>query len=89
MHDDLPPAHAREVTFFGQLFGGFAAVLLVQVVGLVRGFEIIGESHAAAGLLARAQGFELVASLGDQLVFIGAKRAGVGAGGGFGHSRLL
>jgi hypothetical protein len=53
----------------------------VQGVGVMRRFEIIGKGHCAASRLALAQGVQLTAALGDQLVFIDRG----GRGGVVGH----
>ena len=57
----------------------------VQGVGVMRWFEIIGKGDCAACGLALAQGVQLAAALGDQLVFV------LGCGGDcvFGHLTIL
>ena len=42
----------------------------MQVGGMVAGLEVVGEGHALALPLCLAQGLELFAALGDQLVFV-------------------
>jgi hypothetical protein len=52
-----------------------AGVLVLQRGSVVRRFEIVGERDARALCMGLAQGAQLVAALGDELVFV------VGGGG--------
>jgi len=52
-----------------------AGVLVLQCGSVVRRFEIVGERDARAPGMGLAQGAQLVAALGDELVFV------VGGGG--------
>ena len=66
-----------------QRFLGGSAVRLVQLVGAVLRLEVVGEGHAGAF----ADGLELVAPLGDQLVFVLGQVVG-GRGLGHGESQV-
>ena len=73
-------SHFGEVTFGGQHLGGFVAMQFVQSGGVVRGFEIVGEGDALARSLTLAHDLELLAALGNELVFV--DRSGFRNGGG-------
>jgi hypothetical protein len=62
--------HFGELTFFGQHLGGFVAMQLVQGGGVMRGFEIVREGNALARSLTLAHDLELLAALGNELVFV-------------------
>ena len=83
-HHALEHHAAGHIDLDGQgleLFFAFAIVLCKQRFGAVTGFDIVGKSNPAC-----AQGFELFAALGHQLVIVngrggsGVKRQGVGCG---------
>jgi hypothetical protein len=58
------------VTFSGQHLGGFVTMQFVQGAGVVRRFEVVGKRHAVPLRLTLAHGFEFVATLSDELVFV-------------------
>ena len=64
--DPIPTGYDK----LDQLLGG----------GMVRGLEIVGEGNALARSLTLAHDLELLAALGNELVFV--DRSGFGRGGG-------
>ena len=66
-----------------ELLVGELAVLRLQRLGAVLGFEVVGEGRDALGLRLLADGGEFLAAFGDQLVVVlrGRRLVGAGVGG--------
>ena len=66
--------HADHGDVFVQLLRRLGAVVRQQVGGAVAGLEVVGKGDALALPLRLAQGLQLLAPLGDELVVVGWER---------------